>query len=131
MNSRKNTPDEKIYFHHIINKLKNEPTKNPHSNWLVSFYEKEYKELNNKRNPYVHYKIKTDKQSENKNEIDGDGSLIPTVLNKWHNATFDDMQKLESENKQLKEFLLIQFRLCKTGYEHMIELIKLLPEKEY
>lgn len=88
-----------------------------------------YEKLRKKRNPYVHYKIGTDEQSENKNEISGDGSLIPTVLNRWHNATFDDLQKLESKNKQVKEFLLSQFRLCKTGYEHMIELINLLPER--
>lgn len=131
INSNKYNPKEKIFFDNVINKIINEPTKNPHSNWFVNFHKMEYQKLKEKRNPYVHYKIGADKQSENKNEISGDGSLIPTVLNRWHNATFDDLQKLESESKQLKKFLFIQFGLCKTGYEHMIELIKLLPEKEY
>ncbi len=109
---------------------------NSHFDWFINFVGPkedniqeitDYKKLIKKRNPYVHYKIGTDEQ----NEISGGGSLIPNVLNRWSIATSHDLQKLESENKQLKKFLLNQFGLCKTGYEHMIELIKLLPEKEY
>ena len=100
---------------------------NEHFEWFVNFVlsdNSDFNKLLNYRHPFVHYKIDNTTGK-------GVGSLIASVLNNWHENMFDinKMNLLEAENGKIKGLLIEQFDFCKIGYEHMIELIKKLPNK--
>lgn len=100
---------------------------NSHFDWFVNFVlsdNSDFNKLINYRHPFIHYKV--DNASGK-----GVGSLIASVLNNWHDNMFDinKMNLLEAENGEIKGFLIDQFNLCKIGYENMIAIIKLLPDK--
>jgi hypothetical protein len=100
---------------------------NKYFKWFVDFVLPENSDFNKLlayRHPFIHYKINLSNK--------GTGSLITSVLNNWHEYMFDDskMNLLENENKKIKDFLIEHLNLCKIGYENMIELIKLLPNKQ-
>jgi hypothetical protein len=125
--------DKNLSLYKLIKELNNEYSinpylQNPHFNWFSDFVLKsnsDFDKLINFRHPFVHYKV-------DEYTGKGVGSLIATVLNNWTMSMFskEELKQLESENKLIKKFLLEQFINCKTGYEHMIELIKLLPDKK-
>ncbi len=109
-------------------KANNVCVQNEHFDWFVDFVltkNSSFDKLLKYRHPLIHYKIeaKTGK---------GIGSLIATVLNTWSDNLFDKekLKSIEKENEKIKLFLIEQFDKCKLGYEHMIELIKKLPDKK-
>src|SRR4030042_2365668 len=102
--------------------------KNAHFKWFKDFVMKansDFIQLQEFRHPLVHYKIddSTGKES---------GSLISTVLNHWNKNMTDEafLKNLENENKSIMKFLLNQFEKCEIGYNHMIGIISLLPDKK-
>lgn len=101
--------------------------KNAHFDWFKEFVLKDksdFKQLQEFRHPLVHYKIDDSAGKEF-------GSIISTVLNLWSKNMTDELflKNLENENKKIKDFLLNQFEKCEIGYNHMIGIISLLPDK--
>lgn len=121
----------KLSFFKLIKELENEYPANPvlnnnHFRWFIDFVvikDSEFQRLTNFRHPFVHYKFES-------NVREGKGGLIPATLSKWSHKQFDEveMRSMEEENKNLKVFLLSQYKLCKDGYEHMVELVSGLPD---
>ena len=124
--------DKNLSLFKLIEELNKEYSSNAllqniHFDWFVNFVipdNSDFRKLSNYRHPFIHYKV--DNASGK-----GVGSLIASVLNNWHDNMFDlnKMSSLESENRKINCFLTEQFNLCKIGYDHMIELIKLLPNR--
>ena len=125
--------DKNLSLYKLIFELNKEYSINPdlqnyHFDWFVDFVlntNSDHEKLLNFRHPLVHYKV-------DDSTGQGVGSLISTVLNNWtKNMTSEkDLKDLENNNKVIKEFLLAQFEKCKIGYEHMIGIITLLPDKK-
>ena len=128
-----NLNDLNLSFLKLIKELKKEYStnkliQNEHFDWFVNFVlnaNSSFDELLNYRHPFVHYRF----DELNNKAI---GSLISTTLNYW-NKNLTDKQKLDSlakENNNIKNFLLEQFRFCKDGYNHAIELVNKQPGKK-
>lgn len=123
--------DRNLSLFKLIKELKldyisNSYLQNQHFDWFDDFVlttNSDFDKLTKYRHPLIHFKV---------DDITGRGigSLIATVLNNWNENMYDEskLNTIENENKQISTFLLNQFDKCKTGYEHMIELIKKLPD---
>lgn len=117
----------------LIKELKKELSgnnylQNEHFQWFIDFVlstNSKFQELVNFRHPLIHYKF------DNRTKV-GIGSLIANTLNEWSQISFDKekLSILENYNKQILNFILEHFVLCKQGYDNMINLIQLLPENK-
>ena len=115
----------------LVKELNKEYPTNPilnnnHFRWFIKHVldtNSEFAKLTHFRHPFIHYKYESTIR-------EGRGGLVPTTLSKWSHKQFDEtqMKSLEQENKNLQEFLLIQFAICKDGYDHMVELVLGLPD---
>lgn len=129
----KKITERNLSFQKLITELSsdsggNKYLQNQHFDWFVDFVmskDSEFEKLTTYRHPFVHFKVNDDTGR-------GIGSLIANVLNAGRENMFDEkkLKSLESDSKQILIFLLDQFDKCKLGYEHMIELVKLLPDEE-
>lgn len=125
--------DDNLSLFKLIKELNKEYSsnillQNCHFDWFVYFVlsnNSDFNKLVNLRHPFIHYKL--DNVSGK-----GVGSLTASVLNNWQDNMFDinKMKLLEAENVEIIRFLIEQINLCKIGYQNMIELIKVLPDKQ-
>ena len=115
----------------LVKELRKEYPANPilnndHFRWFIKHVletNSEFNKLTHFRHPLIHYKYESTIRA-------GRGGLVPTTLSKWSHNQFDEtqMKYLEQENRNLREFLLSQFEICKDGYDHMVELVLGLPD---
>lgn len=124
--------EKNLSFQKLIKELQKDVVtksflKNEHFTWFVDFVSdpsSDFQNLTSIRHPSVHFKY-------NNISGKGNGSLIADVISSLEENLFDEakLKNLEIENKKIKESLLKQFKNCKIGYSHMIELVKSLPDK--
>jgi hypothetical protein len=102
-------PEQRIFFHSVIDKIENRAISSPSKEWLIKFRHGVYIDLNARRKRIVHYQ-----------------SLESETMDSYRKnySDYDKLQRIQTKKENLTDYLLEHYHHSIEGFYHTMKLVE-------